>query len=208
MAKFSEVAAGIRARRPAKLPLPGASVDDATGEWIGPTQDLEVRPLNEGEYGDVIAKALAFAKSKGLDAPEDGDPIYDRAKMLFTLAIACIDKDSPAEKPAPFFDGGVPQILGSEIMTPEVVAYLYEVQQIIQDDVAPMKKDLSPADFMAAALKTAQGNMAFFVNSRLAVRWNFVRFLASLYISSLANKLPSSPPSEPQTIPTESAKSS
>lgn len=199
MAKFSEIAAGIRARRPAKLPLPGASVDDATGEWIGPVQELEVRPLNEGEYGEVLAKALAYAREKGLENPEEGDAIYERGKMLHTLALACIDKDSPQEKAAPFFDGGVAQIQGSEIMTPEVVAYLYEVQQLMQDDVAPMKKDLSPADFMAAALQSAQGNMAFFVNSRLAVRWSLLRTLANLYIASLANNLPSSPSSEPQT---------
>lgn len=216
MAKFSEVAQGARARRPAKLPLPGASVDGETGEWIGPTQELHVRALNEEEHGLVLERALAFAKKRGLESPEDGDALYERGKMLHTLALAYVDKDSPEDAPAPYFDGVMRdgsvveawlQISKSEVMTPEVVGYLYEVQQIMQDDVAPMRKDMTPAQFMAAALTTAKGNMSFFVGTRPGTRWNFVRTLASQFVASLAAKSPSTPSSEPQTSTTESEKS-
>lgn len=198
MAKFSEVAAGVRARRPILLPLPGATVDGETGEWLGPTHPLDIRVLNEGEYEDMLAAALAFAKKKGLGSPEDGDALYERGKMLYTLAVACIDKDSPKENPQSFFDGGVEQIQQSEIMTPEVIGYLYQQQQLMQEEIAPMK-DMSPAEYVAAAIQTAKGNTAFFVNSRLGTQWNFLRFLASQFVASLANSLPSSTSSEPQT---------
>lgn len=199
MATFSEVAQGARARRRIKLPLPGAQVDSESGEWIGPTDELDVRVLRDDEYTDVLAKALAFAKSKGLDAPQDGDALYERGKMLHTLAIACIDKDSSKDAPAPYFDGGWEQIHKSEVMTPEVVGYLFLQQQLFQDEASPLNKTLGPAEFMAAAIATAGGNMAFFVNSRPGTLWSFTRILASLHIASLARSSASSEPSEPPT---------
>jgi len=192
MAKFSDVAAGIRARTPAVLPLPGATVDGETGAWSGPTADLDLRALNEEEYGDVLSAALAYAKGKGLSAPEDGDALYERGKMIHTLALACLDRESSKDAPRPFFDGGAEQIRKSEIMTPEVIAYLYERQQLWQDEISPLKSDLKPEQFLAAAVETAKGNMAFFVNSRPGIRWSFTRTLASLYVASLANSSPSS----------------
>lgn len=204
MAKFSEVAAGVRARRSVLLPLPGAVVDGESGTWIGPTQKLDIRALNEGEHGEVLSLALAYAKSKGIDRPDDGDALYERGKMLHTLVLACIDSDSAPNNPQPFFDGGLDQIQKSEVLTPEVIGYLFEQQQLMQDDVAPLKHDMTEAEFLSAAIETAKGNRAFFVSSRLGMQWSFVRTLASLYIASLGNRLPSTPSSEPQTTPTDS----
>lgn len=204
MAKFSEVAAGYRARRPIKLPLPGAQVDPETGEWVGPNVDLDIRVLRDDEYTDVLQHALAFARKRGLEKPEDGDPLYERGKMVHTLAIACIDRESPKEAPAPFFDGGVEQIQTSEAMTPEVIGYLFLQQQIFQDEVSPLRKDMTPAEFLAAAIQTAKGNMAFFVNSRPGVQWNFLRTMASQFIASLAASSPSSLSSTPQGTTSDS----
>ena len=209
MPKFSEVAAGVRARRPATLPLPGAVPDGETGGWTGPTVPLHLRALAEPEYDDVLEFALKFAKKRGLENPEDGDAIYERGKMLQTLAFACINADSPEEDPQPFFDEGVPQILArTDVMTPEVIAYLYEHQQIMQEVVSPLRKDMTPSEFMIAAAETAKGNLAFFVNTRPGMRWTFVRILASRYIDSLANRSPSTPSSEPQTTIPSSESSS
>lgn len=199
MPKFSEVVAGVRARRAVKLPLPGAMVDGETGEWTGPVVDLDVRALRDDEYAEVLQHALAFARKRGLESPEDGDALYERGKMLHTLAIACLDKDSPHDNPQPYFDRGWEQIHKSEVMTPEVIAYLYLQQQLFQEEVNPLLKTLSPAEFLGAAIKTAGGDMSFFVNSRPAVLWSFTRTLASRLIASLANSSPSSQPSEPPT---------
>lgn len=206
MAKFSEVAQGARARRRIKLPLPGAQVDGETGEWIGPTDELDVRVLREDEYVEVLAKSLAFAKKHGLETPEDGDALYERGKMLHTLLIACVDWESPTDSARPYFDGGWEAIHKSEVMTPEVIGYLYLQQQMFQDEVSPLLADISTPEILAAAVKTAGGNLSFFVNSRPGAQWSFVRFLASQFIASLATKSPSSLSSEPQTTTSDSPK--
>lgn len=204
MAKFSEVAAGTRARRAIKLPLPGAQVDGETGEWLGPTDTLDIRVLRDDEYTDVLERALAFAKKRGLEKPEDGDAIYERGKMLHTLVLACIDWESPKEAPEPYFNGGWEQIHTSEAMTPEVVGYLFLQQQLYQDEISPLLGSLSQAELLAASIKTAGGDMSFFVNSRPGVQWSFLRFLASQLIASLARSSPSTPPYEPQRPTTAS----
>ena len=207
MAKFADVCAGIRARKPILLPLPGAQIDSATGEWVaeeGKTVPLDIRALREDEYQDVLTFAMKWAKKHGLESPEDGDPLYERAKMIQTLALTCIDKDSPKNAPAPFFDGGFEQIRTSEIMTPEVIGYLYLQQQLWQDEISPLKKDMTPAEFLAAAVETAKGNMAFFVNSRPGALWNFTRTLASQLVSSLASSSQSSQSSTPREMTSDS----
>jgi len=197
VAKFSDVTAGVRARKPIKLPLPGALVNSETGEWEGPTAVLDVRALRDDEYTDVLKEARAFAVSKGLESPENGDDLYEQGKMLHTLAIACIDTDSPKEDPQPYFDRGWEQIHSSEMMTPEIREYLYLQQQLWQDEVNPLLGSMSDAEFLAAAIKTAGGNQSFFVNSRPGTLWNFMRItarqlLASQQLSSVFST--SSPP--------------
>lgn len=183
MSKFSALTLGPRFRKAISLPLPGARVDPETGKWVGPTDELHVRALRDDEYADVLERALAFAREKGLEEPEDGDPIYERGKMVHTLAIACLDKDSPDSKPETYFDTWK-QVHTSEIMTPEVVGYLYFQQQMVQEEASPLIKGLSPEEFLAAVLKTAQGDISFFVNSRPGVLWTFTRTLASQLLAS------------------------
>lgn len=199
MGKFSTVVQGTRARKPIKLPLPGAQYNIDKDEWVGPTDELVVRALRDDEHADVVAEARAFAIKRGLENPEDGDPLYEKGKMLHTLTIACLDKDSPIEKSEPYFDGGWEQIHKAENLTPEVIAYLYFQQQLWQDEVNPLNKSLTDTQFMAAAIKTAQGDMSFFVNSRRGIQWSFMRTLASQLVALHASSLQSLPPSEPPT---------
>ena len=198
MAKFSDVAAGARARRSIRLPLPGAQLDAESGAWLGPTAALDVRVLRNDEHTDILRDALAFARKRGLETPEDGDPLYEQGKMLHTLAVACIDCDSPKDAPQPYFDGGWEQIHASEVLSPEVLHYLYLQQQIFQDEVSPLLKGMSPMEFMAAAIKTAAGDMSFFVNSRPGMQWSFTRTLARQLLASQSLSSTFSTSSEPQ----------
>jgi hypothetical protein len=128
--------------------------------------------------------------------------VIERGRMLHTLAIACVDRDSPAESPQPFFDGGWQQIHESRAMLPETVAYLYLQQQMWQDEVNPLLKPLEREQYLAAAIKTAGGDMSFFVNSRPGTLWSFTRFMARLLVDSLASSSPSSSSSSPpETTP-------
>jgi hypothetical protein len=206
VAKFSTVIQGIRARKSIKLPLPGAHVDAETGQWVGPTVDLDVRALRDDEHTDVLAFALQFARKNGLEEPGDGDPLYEKGRMLKTLALACVDTDSPKDDPKPFFDGivdgqdvgAVAQIQKSEIMTPEVTAYLFMQQELLQDEVNPLLKTMTPVEFMAAAIKTAGGDQSFFVNSRPGMRWSFLRTSVRQLLASQNLSSSFSTSSEPQ----------
>jgi len=198
--KYSSIIQGPRLRKTIDLPRPGASVDPETGAWCGPTLKLDVRPLRPDEHDAVIAKARAYAIANGSTDPGEDDELYQRGKMLHTLAIACVDVDSPANDPQPFFDGGVTQLLSSEELTPEVLAYLYEHQQIHQDECSPLLKKQTPAEFAAAVMRTAQGengDMSFFVSSRPGMRWSFTLSMARLLASSMTLASLSSSPSEP-----------
>lgn len=197
MATFGTIARGPRARKRVKLPLPGATVNAETGELEGDVVELDVCGLNPIERSDVAARAREFAKARGVDDPRDEDELYEWGKVLHTLVLACVDKDSPEDAPAPFFDGGFEQLHKTTLIGPEHVAFLYEQQQLWQDECAPGQKTMSPEEFLAAVVKTAGGDMSFFVNARPGLRWSFTRTLAALHLSSLTDKSPSSSPSAP-----------
>lgn len=196
---------GTRARKPIKLPLPGALVNGENGEWEGPTAVLDLRVLRDDELTLILREARAFAKANGLDAPEDGDALYEQGKMLHTLAVCCIDHDSPKESPIPYFDGGWEQIHTSEILTPEIREYLYLQQQMWQDEVNPLLGTLSDSEFLAAAIKTAGGNQSFFVNSRPGWLWSFTRIMARQLLASrsLSSAYSTFSPQPPETRSSE-----
>lgn len=203
MGRFADVAKGTHARCPATLPLPGATCDPKTGEWVGAVHLLAIRVIHEEEHLEILAGALRYAKSKGVEKPTIDDPIYERALMVHTLAVACVDKDSPENASVPYFDS-VAQILGSEVMTPEVVGYLFLKQQTLQDETSPLLKNLTNEEFLAAAIRTAAGDLAFFVNSRPGMQWSFMRTLASRLVASLADSSRSTPSSPPPETTNES----
>jgi len=200
MGKYSAVVQGPRARKTIDLPRPGAVVDMETGEWRGPTIKLDVRPLRGDEYDQVLADAKKYAEKLGATDPVEGDELFERGRLLHTLAIACVDKDSPADAPQPFFDGGVEQILTSDELTPEVLAYLYEHQQLWQDAVSPLVKSMTPAEFATAVIRTASGengDMSFFVSARPGMRWSFTLSMAKLLAASTLLASLSTSTSEP-----------
>lgn len=201
MPKFSSIVAGPRARKRVVLPLPGAACDGETGKWDGPTVDVDVRTVRADEHDKVLASARRYAIENGVAEPSDGDELFERGRILHTLAIACVDVDSPVDAPAPFFDGGVEQILSSESLTPEVLAYLYEQQAIFQDESSPLMKTQSPVEFTAALMATAEGDMSFFVYSRPGLRWSFTHTMAKLLAESMKRASRSSSDSSSEPLP-------
>lgn len=206
MSRFSKVIAGTRARVEGTLPLPGASIDPDTGKWEGRTERIHLRALNDNEHSDVLRDALAFAKSNGVENPEDGDPLYEQGKWIHTIARACIDPESPEDNPQRYFDGGADQIHQSEILTPEIIAYVFEQQRVHQDDVNPLTKTFTTEDYEKAIKQVAGGNLGFFVSMRRGLQWTFTRTLASQLLASRASSSSPTPPSEkPQDEPTSAS---
>lgn len=175
--RFAQITKGTRARRTIALEMPE-----------GGSARVDVRPLNGLEEADVLAKARAFAESKGVKAPRDGEPLYELGRQVFTLLLACLDPDSAA--PVPFF------------LSPEEVleldrdrrSYLYECQESWEDQCAPRPSVARDTDFVSWCMKVVtadEGDDGPFVTLRPVLRWSYMRILASLHVTSLALKSPS-----------------
>lgn len=205
--RFGQIAKGTRARKTVPLPLgdgpmvaPHVAED---GSITFPPADgvvmVDLRPLTQGEAGDVLAQARAYAVSKGVSDPRDGNPIYDMAEVEYTLALACIDHDSPPDAPAPFFDGGVDQIRASADLGRDRLLYLYEQHQLFQDECSPSLRKLAPDDLLAAMVRLAGEDGAeaqrFFTSMGPGLRWICTRTLACLWSISLGLNSPSTSPS-------------
>jgi hypothetical protein len=190
MPTFDDLSGEPRRRKPAVLPLPGARLNVATGKWEGPTLPLDIIALGEREHDEVLEEARAFAIKHGLSDPKPEDELYERGLMVHTLVRSCLDQ-AVTDEEKPFFPGGAEQILASRVMLPELIAYLYQLQQLQQDEANPLIKEQTPAEYMAALVKTAGGDMTFFVSSRPSTLWNFTRSLAAQRLVSMTRESPS-----------------
>lgn len=196
MAKFASIEDGELLRKPVVLPLLGATWSPEKGVWEGATIDLDVRVLTPSEDLEVLRLSREFAKAKGVEKPEDGEPIYDYAIRLHTVLLGAVDRDSLKTDPVPFF-ASLAEIVTSKRICQDQVNYLYEQQREHQDAVAPRPGSLSPAQFMATAVAIAGGNLDFFVSLRPSTRWIFTRTLAAQHIDSLMRKSLSGSGEEP-----------
>lgn len=203
MATFGQLANGTRARKTIPLGLGRARISPETGQWEtdegGVIVELDIRPLNPIEVTTVVERARAFAISKGVVDPKDGDELYDDAKILHTLVLACLDKESPEKDPKPFFEGGFEQLHGTEVLLPDHIGYLYELQQLWQDECSPRFTRQTPGQFMAGVVATAGGDPSFFVGARPGMRWDSMRTLAAAYLNLTTLQSPTSSPSSPST---------
>lgn len=192
--KFSSIIKGTKARKTIELSLVG--VDEPV--------KIGIRVLRADEEADTIANATSYAKSKGSDAAAPGDPLFDLALWANRAAIGCIDPDSPAESPQPYFDN-VEQILSSELLTGEHLAYLNDLQEVWQDEHSPYEKDCSNDEMLRRIAKIGSGDSGPFFALRPGMRWSLVHFLALQHVASLVlrsqlgstSQESSSPESEP-----------
>lgn len=182
MAKFSKLARGSRGEKSAQIPSP-----DPDGEPIS----VIVRAINAIEEEAVLVAARARAVGQGVADPKIGDPIYDLSVMVETIAAAYFDAESTASDRQKFFDGGADQV---REYGREAVAYIYELQQAWQDEVAPTIKSLSTHEVVEAFTKLGGEDETqardFFYRLRPGLRWNCMRSLALLLANS---PTPSSP---------------
>jgi len=174
--KFSQslatLALGTEAERPIELPRPGRD----------PFLTI-ARPISGTQESLVLEAARAYAKAKGVELPREGEPLYDLAVMAHTIAIACVDPDSDPKDREPSFDGGAQQILDN--LGPEEIAYLYERQQLWQDELSPTVSRMSTTELMGVALKLTEAkDDAPFSRLRPVLRLILLRTMAGLLFSS------------------------
>lgn len=205
MATWNQLTKGKRARRTVHMPLGGAPLPSLVGAdgqlqsavMAESTVAIALRVLTPGEQSDVLSRARADAKAKGVEEPRDGNPIYDLAEMEHTLLLASLDPDSPDDNPRPFFSS-ITEIRTSPELTRDHVAYLFELHQQHQDECAPLRQNVAIDEVMASLLVLASDDEGearlFFDSLGPALRWIFMRTLARLWSNS---PTPKSSPGSP-----------
>lgn len=192
MAKFSQIAKGTRALKPVEFSL----LDGET------KATCSLRPLLGQDDALILAEARAFAVSKGLTDPKNGDPIYELARAVNVCLVACCDSDDPTGK-TPFFASAA-EILGN--LDRERIFLLSEMQARHQDETSPHPSSMSGDEYIATmlAIATAEAGAELpFVSWPRSLLESCLVFSANLLLSSLSPKSPSGSASETS----ESAKS-
>lgn len=178
MGRFKSIVAGPRKRKTITLPFPGARFDPIVGTWEGDTDTLDVRALRPDEYDKVVENAKAFAKTHGSDNPTDGDEHFERGRMLYTLLVSCLDKDSPIDAPVTYFES-LEEIQTSEVLLPETQQYLFQHQRMWQEDISPLRMTMTEDEYLAGIIQAAKGDTDFFLSLRPGTQVSFMRSMAN-----------------------------
>lgn len=202
MATFGSVSRGRRARKPVPFPLSGARWSAAKSDWDGETVTVDVRPLTVAESMEAVSAAAARARSQGVHDPGPGDEIYDVALEVETLLRGVVDHEAAedARDPARFFES-YEQVAEDDGIQREHIAYLYEQQQIWQQECSPRELSMPVEQMEAAIVRAAAGDARDFLGWSPAMRWSFTRFTAALALTSLTGRSRSGSPSAPTSPP-------
>lgn len=178
MARFSDVAKGHKARKPIPFLMPN-----------GATTTIALVPIFGDDEADIIREAREYAKTRGVPEPKDDDPLYQRGLFIFTILRGCLDPDSPEEAPAPFFDGGVDQMMDRTLgLDRSRLVYLYEAQRAWQNEIAPVPtRDMGSLEFFVEVQRhanTPEGVDLPFESWPPSMRRTFVRTMAVTLTSS------------------------
>ena len=202
MASFSQLAKGTRARRRIALPLGDTKADPAmaTG-WSGEVTALDVRPLSPAKRPTSSSARSRFAKERGLTEPGPEDALYEFGLQLHRIALACIDKDSPEDKPAPFFDGGV-EPDSSRARRSRAITSLTSMSTPSRSKTNARRacSEWTLRLSSRPRSKRREATCSLFCSFGRGTQWSFARSLAVLALSSLQSKSPSSSISEPPEI--------
>lgn len=185
--RFGQIVRGTRARRAVTI--------EGLNDTEGNPAPIDVRPLNGTEQAEVLAKARAFALAQGVKEPRDGEPLYELGRQVHTLLLACIDHDSPADAPRPFF-ASAEEIL--EGLDRDRRSYLFEHQESWEDACAPRPSRMDQEDFLrwcSEICAADEGDDVPFVRLRPVLRWSCMRTLAALHVISPSPSSASTSPS-------------
>jgi hypothetical protein len=187
-ASFTDILRGTQARKPVAFPRPSITAALLSSE---PSEEVlvDLMPMSGEEEAGVLARARAFAAERGVADPKPGEPIYDLGLMVETLAIGCIDHDSPADAPARFF-ASAEEI--RKYLDRERIVYLYELHALWQDELAPLGRTLTEDEIYKTVLKLADSEdpLLPFAMFRPAILGNYMRSTARLLRDVVLDKLP------------------
>lgn len=139
--KFSNAVVGTRAERPVSFQIRGT--DHA----------FAIRPLTAAEDALALEYATAYAQDHKAESARPGNPLFDLGYMLHTLALACMDVDSPAASREPFWTNAA-EIEG--VLGPEDIAFLHARVEAWQAECSPTRSAMSGAELVGHLIKIAE----------------------------------------------------
>lgn len=154
-------------------------------EVLGAPIAFAVRPTTGTEEGVILERATEYAIARHAAKVESGNPLFDLGIMLHTLAIVCVDPDSPPDNREPFWDAGADQIANA--MDTEQIAWLYAVFERWQDECSPTVRSMSGPALVQRLVDIAgaDGDDArFFDGMRLGTLVILLRTTAKLLLTS------------------------
>lgn len=151
---------------------------------------LCLRIVRPSEDVEALSWARAFAKGKGIEDPTEDEPIYSKALMAARLRRACVKPGSDPKAPTPLFDSEE-EIMSSDHLGDDRVAYLYELYEIWRDEVSPLEKVIDAAKAMKLAEEVwGSRTPAPFVRLRPGLRWICARTWAGMVVMQARMKSP------------------
>lgn len=184
MARFATLVKGLDQLREVDLQLPGPAGNRQIVR-------LGVKPLPAWEEVSILAAAGKFATERGAKAV-DTDHVYVMGVWVHTLLAACVSVD--AEDAGVAFFGSVEEILQG--LDRDRISYLYEEQQIVQEQAGARIERMSAQQMVQATLKLAEAEGIDEVHRFLSgwgptVRATLVHYLAVQLFALLPGNSPS-----------------
>jgi hypothetical protein len=211
VATWQDVRKGTKARRVVELhlgaatPLAFDTKPDGTSAAkpapAGSVVKVAIRPLSSGEQNDIIAQAMADAKAGGLEKPEDGDELYERARMQRTVVACCLDPDSETDRP---FFANIDELRADREIGDDRVAFLFLRWKAYQDEISPSLLRL-PFKDLIASMQALGGEgedeaRTFFERCGPGCQWILARFMARQLAISRMARSPSGSPSDSSSL--------
>lgn len=174
-----------RAERPKPTPILLPGVDQPIPVVIWPTSAVEDQEARK--------HAIKRARECGAETTR-GDLVYDTAEWAYV--IHCTYRDADSAERAPFFDSlDEVQRLGSETL-----AYLFQLQQVWQEEASPTYKAPDTATLVDLIDKgNSDAGDVFFSQLSASLQLRSWRFMAGLLASSRAARSPTGSPGTERT---------
>lgn len=161
----------------------------ADGLTVAPT--CGIRCLSPGEELEVDQRAAAFCASEavGVTKYDDVNPACVNARMIYTVAMACVDPDSDRRKPVLFFGDSIEEAAESlrkdpkRCLTIDTIVYLHERYLLWKDKINPQANTVSDYELQEMCKKAAD-DADFLALLRPGLRLKFTHTLAVLCVSS------------------------
>lgn len=185
MARLKSIIQGTRQIRSVEIPLKNITLPDGAPATV----TVGLRVLEGDDYAQILAYATKFAEAGGAKA-EPGVELYDYGKAAATVAIACVDPDSPLDALVPFFgqsekptlEERASDVLSSRVIGRDTIMYLAECQDVWQDECSPQPGigEKTPEEYYSMIAEVAaQGPLAF-LRLSAGSRLKFLHFTANL----------------------------